>query len=420
MIIGIKLLLSWIGNGILFVSIGGQRYQRKALAFYWLAVAVADGVASILLCMLLPSPYGYNSSVWLSMVIMGIAFFYVHKGRTGEKLFRFLCVTCVAAIVGVINETMYPTFGAMEPAFSLLSGPIKIVVCLVLALMYRLFFAQKADQIFRQLEGRWRWVNTTGLVATILCYYITLHYISGELTFHMTAIMVLLTAINYICLLCILYFMSRAIHLAQAEQREELLINQVERLMEVGAQARIMRHDLRHHNLIISTYARKGQVAELQAYLTDYDQSLIDESQTVFCAHTMVNNILEVYSQRAKTAGIAFTTNVELAERCPVGQRDLMGLLSNILENALHGAQREPKGTIALELFEKGNKLIIRCTNSATAPVQFQEGIPQSPLRRGSGMSSILRTVNRYEGMADFHQSQGEFTAHIILNIGNI
>lgn len=415
MILGLKLLLSWVGNGILFFSLGGKRYQGTALALFWLIVALADGAVSIVLCVWLP--YGYNVAIWASMVIMAIAFFYVHGGSGGEKLFQFLCITCVAAAIGVINETLYATFGDIAPAYPLLSGPIKIAICFGLAVVYRLFIAQKVNQIYRQLEGRWRWINTTGLAATIMCYYIALHYLSGELTFLMTVVMVLSTFINYICLFCVLYFMSRAMHLAQMEQREELLVNQVERLMEAGAQARIMRHDLRHHNLTVAAYARKGQLAELQAYLADYDQSLMDESQTFFCAHTMANNILEVYSQRAKVAGVVFTAQVELAERCPVGQRDLMGLLSNVLENALHGAQQEPKGTIGLQLFEKGNKLIVRCTNTAVAPIQFREGIPQSALRRGSGMFSIMRTVKRYDGMADFHQNNGEFTAHIILNL---
>ena len=419
MIIGIKLLFSWVGNGILFVGIGGQRYRGIALALFWLVVAVLDGAVSILLCLLLPMPYSFILSVWLSMVIMGLAFFYVHGGSGGEKLFRFLCITCIAAVIGVINELVYPTFGTVEANFSWLSGPIKIGICFVLALVYRRFFAQRLDRMLCQLEGRWRWINTMGLVATIMCYYIVLHYLSGELSIFMAMMVALLTTVNYSCLWCILYFMGKAITRSQSQLQEEILIGQVERLMEVGAQARIMRHDLRHHNLIIATYARKGQLEELQAYLTDYDQSLIDESETFFCAHTMANNMLEVYSQRAKKAGIAFQADVELAESCPVGQRDLMGLLSNILENALHGAQQEPKGTIALELFEKGNKLIIRCTNTAIAPIQFHEGIPQSPLRQGSGMSSILRTVKRYAGMADFHQSQGAFTAHIILNTRN-
>lgn len=71
-----------------------------------------------------------------------------------------------------------------------------------------------------------------------------------------------------------------------------LLQRNVELLEEAAQEGRRIRYDVRHHNIVIAEYARKGQNEELLQYLNDYNKALNGEIQDYVCSNTMVNNLL--------------------------------------------------------------------------------------------------------------------------------
>ncbi|MFI3312757.1 MAG: hypothetical protein R3Y62_02620 [Eubacteriales bacterium] len=88
---------------------------------------------------------------------------------------------------------------------------------------------------------------------------------------------------------------------------------------------------------------------------------------------SLVNNILEFYHSKEKDVELEFRSKASIRAESPLGQRDLLGLLSNILENPPHGCNS--KGEISIDIFEKNRKLVNLCHNSALTPVTFQDGI---------------------------------------------
>lgn len=402
--------MSWAGNAVFLYAFGAKRYKGVALVLFWVAVVLFDTAVSVACYAVVPFVYLYPVVILLSMAIELGAFCYVADGSTGQRIFFCLCATCSAAVIATLNGSLY----GVE---NLATGVIKLAICFGLAGVYIKYCRVRVEQIFRGLEGHWLWINATGMLFSAVCYYLLVASLKDYLPWDVTVMVTLLTLVAYAGLFCTLTYMSTAVHLAESKLQEELLMKQVERLMDGEEQARIMRHDLRHHNLTIMAFVKKGQHEALLEYLTQYDQSMMEDSHPCYCEHKMVNNILGVYAHRAQDAGVAFLPQVGLEEDCPVRRRDLMSLLSNLLENALHGSEGAKNAEIVLKLFTKDNKLVIICENTAPRLVRFEDGIPQSYGRKGSGLPSILRTVKHHDGMADFWQSGGKFTAHIVLNM---
>ena len=71
---------------------------------------------------------------------------------------------------------------------------------------------------------------------------------------------------------------------------------------------------------------------------------------------------------------------------------------------------------IDLSISHKGQKLIIKCKNSCVENIRCQNGLPQSAVRQGIGIKSIVDTAAIYAGNTDFFAENGVFTSCVLLN----
>lgn len=214
---------------------------------------------------------------------------------------------------------------------------------------------------------------------------------------------------------------QRENQLMQMNQR--LLERNMELLEESVESGRRIRHDARHHNVVIAEYARRKQNEELLEYLEEYNKEIEESTTEVICGNTAVNNILSAYTKMARKEQIKVTLDVELGKNIAIPDIDLITILANAYENAIYGCIEVKKQNknkdcfIHLMLKKKQNKLVIYCSNTCRLEVEIQNGQPKSETTGGIGVLSIIKTVDKYEGEYDFQNDNGIFIFRLILNI---
>ena len=72
---------------------------------------------------------------------------------------------------------------------------------------------------------------------------------------------------------------------------------------------------------------------------------------------------------------------------------------------------------IDLMLKKKKNKLIITCKNTCRMETELKDGKPKSEFTGGIGVSSIIRTAEKYAGEYDFKNDNGVFVFRLIMNM---
>ena len=94
---------------------------------------------------------------------------------------------------------------------------------------------------------------------------------------------------------------------------------------------------------------------------------------------------------------------------------DLVTIMGNMLENALHGVQssKAKSPIISVDIYHKDGKLVIGCKNSCKKNLDFDE-IPDS--LASIGIKSICSTVEKYNGICRFSACDGIFTVLIIMD----
>ena len=197
----------------------------------------------------------------------------------------------------------------------------------------------------------------------------------------------------------------------QIKMQNALLCERLDLYERSELEAKRMRHDFRHHNLMVLEYAKNGDMDAIIKYLSEYEEEQEKKIETVFSANRTINNIVSAYASRAAARGIDFDADIIASAHNSIKDTDMAVMLANVLENAVNGCmQAEKDRRIRLKISEKGLKLIIVCQNTC-APDLTTDNI-----ERGIGLTSLSATAEKYGGDVILSAENGMFSCNIILN----
>lgn len=203
-----------------------------------------------------------------------------------------------------------------------------------------------------------------------------------------------------------------------------LLERQLEILEESVDSGKRLRHDIRHHNAVMAEYVRRGQQEELLQYLQEYDRETDQGIPEMICANTAVNNILSAYTRKARSEGIEVILDIKIGKNLMIPSIDLVAILANAYENAIYACMEvkqsrdERKRFIHLTLRKRNNKLVFSCRNTCRMETELKDGEPKTEFTGGIGVSSIIRSAEKYGGEYDFKNDEGVFVFRLIMNAG--
>lgn len=120
--------------------------------------------------------------------------------------------------------------------------------------------------------------------------------------------------------------------------------------------------------------------------------------------------------QKAEEAGIDYLVHCNVPKELKVREIDLIALLGNLLENALHGCQESGKEnkSIVVHIRLQNNKLIILCNNTCLDGLKISGGLP---VEKGIGISSLLSVCRKYDGNLDYKIENENCSVCAILNL---
>lgn len=300
----------------------------------------------------------------------------------------------------------------------LLSGAILLFIIK----RFRKAFFERVDF----LQGELDWFSTVTLILSVVIasFVAYLPADRGFSLYDMLRIFVTMAMAGIIqYLIFYLYYHLGMEHCYQAEKQllemnEQFLYRQLELERKSQEEAARIRHDVRHHCMLIREYVKSGDMESLLSYLEQYREDVESARPQRICANRAVDGILKAYAGYAEKEKIQVTIKAEAAEKLSIRDIDLVAILANIFENAIKGCldSGEAEQKIHIDISEKGHKIVIQCRNSCAPDVNFRKGLPRSAKGDGVGVSCIMRTASRYDGETDFCVKDGIFIVRVLLN----
>ena len=231
-------------------------------------------------------------------------------------------------------------------------------------------------------------------------------------------IFVATTAVFFVTYAALFSSLKDTVELAKEKRKQihtELLETRVQAQENEVMWARKSYHDIRHHNDAILAMAKTGDLDSIIRYLEKQSVENDGQHNERFCENETINNVLRVYSAKAKSANIRFSADAAAKKETPVSSHDLVAILANVVENALHGAieSNAEDPMISVNIYYKAKKMVIVCENSCNPFLVFAPDMPSEMW--GVGIHSIVSTAEKYGGTCRFTAQNGVFTATVAL-----
>lgn len=173
---------------------------------------------------------------------------------------------------------------------------------------------------------------------------------------------------------------------------------------------------MRHHIETIAEYAKAGDTSAVLAYIGEYQNEIKEAAVKQYAVNSTVNSILSVYAGKAAESGIDFSVRCTGTEEVKMREIDIIALLGNLLENALHGSQQSGKENpyIKIHIRLQNDRLLIVCENTCRDALELADGLP---VCKSIGISSMIAVCEKYDGNLDYTVENGSCSVCAVLNL---
>lgn len=367
----------------------------------------------------LPIIWKYLAGYLIVMISYTVMFvFFVSASHPAKSLFLvaayFTLWTMIYGIVSIVTDTY-------AGAGDVLIWGLRIGLNLIFLIPYLSLFRKRLFQMYKEIKSGYWFISTFA----VMCFFMQSLFLfyNQWIQSHQSAFVVLMAfsmAFMVAVYAMVFQYMSQSGHahrMKQMEANEKLLLAQIDSYEKIAENARQTRHDFRHHNMIVMEYARNRDYQGILNYLQEYEDKETEKYVGAFCKNHAVNTVLSAYVNRCKQSDISVDMDIHLSEMLDVSDYDLVTMLANVLENAVNGCMHAEGGRrIDFSFRQKGGKLILVCRNACMRDIHFEDGLPRNPDRESIGVESIINTIARYGGNADFSASDGQFVCRLIFN----
>lgn len=312
------------------------------------------------------------------------------------------------------------------------------LLCLVITLPMILWFFTPVVNSLLQNGADLPFWRTFWLIPLSLCalYYIAVYtdYIQiVSVTYRSwTALLILVwtfcATMIYYLILKMLQSTSQALHWridAQcAALQLQLQREQLQTLQSGIQESQRLRHDLRHHMVVLKSLAQADNRKGLLEYLSQYESALEQDDAPRLCANNALDALLGHYYRLCRAGDIRFTATANLPSELADAESDLCIVLGNLLENAWEECLRLPIGTpcwISLKAAPMGAEMLaLTVRNSCRGQLHTEEGqlISSKHGGRGLGTDSVRHIAAARGGTARFSLPQPDtFEASVVLRL---
>ncbi len=184
-------------------------------------------------------------------------------------------------------------------------------------------------------------------------------------------------------------------------------------------------HDIGNHINTIKVLVEQGDTQDAREYTRMLTDQYKDVKRGTYCDNKIINAVLIQKLRACDEADIHFDLEVNLPQKLPFQDIDLMCIFSNLLDNAIESCRNNPqnKNHIKIKTNQIGNYLGIKITNSK-APSQVLQAdehgygtTKKDTKHHGYGLRIIDEIVKRYDGYKERKDSGTEFSAMVMLKL---
>ncbi len=200
--------------------------------------------------------------------------------------------------------------------------------------------------------------------------------------------------------------------------------NQIElytALQKKVSEQRTISHEYKNQISYIQALLKNGDIENAVRYVDKIYGERYSGSTVIDTNNSVVNTILNMKYYEARELGISFTCKINDLSSLVVEEGDLVLIFINLLNNAIEGTDNTDNKYIYLKAVLNDGKLIITVKNSYNSILMKKGDLylttkNDDEERHGFGITNIIKSVKKYDGIYRFENSNNTFEVTIVMN----
>ena len=348
-------------------------------------------------------------------------FYYYYK----KPFYNILFVLCTTYILTTPRKWIgdFVAFAFLNEAS--IAALVEIAVTLPLLFIIYRYVRPFIIKIIAYSDNKIRFLLIIPLVYYVIAYLTTVY---TDLLYSSRIVLVGILTIGLVATFSyfsVVYF-NELVKRFEMKNEQDILSVQIsalqahsETMKQSEENARIYRHDLRHHLQLIHGFLSSSNVIGAQEYIREIENNMYHNATVTYCENEAVNLILSSYTDMARHKAIPVETEVHIPSSCKIPDIDLCIIFANAIENAVNACSDIPitdMRFIHISCKAKNEKLLIQITNSYTGELSYENDIPiTNAENHGFGTRSIAAIVQKHNGIYSFQSENGIFKLNVIL-----
>ena len=202
---------------------------------------------------------------------------------------------------------------------------------------------------------------------------------------------------------------AELLELRSEQQKQEIDTQYLQIIEQNNKNSSILIHDIKNHLQHIKSL---NDSEEIHSYI----ESISDEVQSYGYIGMSKNKTLDLliskYLNLCQGKGIKIEFDVKTANLNNIAPTDISTIINNLLDNAVESAEKSGKKTVSVSIFKKQGFEILKVQNSCDNKPQAKNGnlltTKKEKQLHGYGTRSVIKTINKYDGMFDWEYSETE------------
>lgn len=198
------------------------------------------------------------------------------------------------------------------------------------------------------------------------------------------------------------------------EQQEET-ISQDRQIRELYKDARRLKHDMKNHFMVLSSYLLSEDYEAAKLYSSEILDKLNAMHSYVDTGNSPMNHIVNEKLRLAREHGIQIKAEIENLSFACMKSIDFSALLTNILDNAVEACRKEEEGKREIHLHissKRGYEMICVKNRISCSVLENNPGLctgKQDFPFHGLGVPRMKEITESYGGMLDLYEMEGFF-----------
>lgn len=202
----------------------------------------------------------------------------------------------------------------------------------------------------------------------------------------------------------------------QEYDKEKAMAEEIKKLHK---KTRTLKHDMKNHIIVITSYLNDGEYDEAKNYLSKISDNLNKMYTYIETGNSLLNYIINTKLQFAKENGIGVKAEIENLSFEQIGSVDFSSLLNNLLDNAIEASSLSNHKEVVVNILRKRgydtvlvknkiNKSVLKDNpNLISTKIKHKE-------EHGYGLKNIKSIVDQYDGMIDIYEEDDFFCVYVV------